>query len=211
MSFLLALFLIGSDIPDTTKADRLAPLASFLLPGTGELIRGYKVKGEVFLWTDGLVMAGVAGFGWDAAGKRNAAIYDAEMNAGANPSNRTHKYLAAMESNLSSNDYNLNVTKEARNMYPDDLAKQQEYITANSFVGDDIWSWQTDSLRIAYLNERNNMRRAWQTSQALMGVMLLTRIVSLFDVSFFSPPQGSRFGLETGTDLPGIKLVYRFY
>lgn len=219
MSFLLTLLLLGADPSqemqsgvELTRAERLAPLASLLLPGTGELIRGYRVKGEIFLWADALTMAGVAGFGWDAAGKRRAATYIAVMHADANPDNRSHKYLAALEGYLSSDDYNQYIAREARSLYEDDLTAQQEYIAQNSFAGEDIWTWESDSSRLTYLEERNNMRRAWQTSQILMGVMLLARVTSMFDVSFFSPPPQSRVGLKVypHPQTPGVQLVYRF-
>ncbi|MBN2378284.1 hypothetical protein JXM67_00560 [candidate division WOR-3 bacterium] len=217
MSAILTFILLGADPSVATSAElssaqRLAPLYSLLLPGTGELIRGYKVKGEIFLWVDGITAAGVAGFGWDASGKRRASIYSAIMHAHANPDNRSHKYLAAMEGFLSSGDYNQGIAREARALYEKDLTKQLEYIEKNSFVEEDAWVWETDSLRLSYLEERNDMRRAWQTSQALMGLMLLTRVVSAFDAGFFSEPKESKFGLGISVDphIPGIQLVYRF-
>jgi len=217
--FLLLTLLAASSEPVTspgteimTRSQRLAPLYSFLLPGTGELIRGYKLKGELLLWIDGVTVAGVAGFGWDAMGKRNAAISTAILHAGANPDNKSHRYLSTLEGYNSTEDYNYYLAREARSRYEDDLAAQQEYIEKMSFPADDAWVWESDSLRLAYLEERNNMRLSWRTSQALMGIMLLTRIVSVFDVGFFSPPKKSSFGFEAVPDphSPGVQVVYRF-
>ncbi|MBD3285692.1 hypothetical protein GF338_05080 [candidate division WOR-3 bacterium] len=193
-------------------SQRLAPLYSALAPGTGELIRGYNVKGEIFLWFDGITVAGVAGFGWDALGKRNAAISSAVLHAGANPSNKTHRYLVALEGYNSLEVYNCYLAREARSVYEDDLKAQKEYIEQETFPAEDAWVWESDSLRLVYLEERNNMRRSWRTSQALMGLMLLTRIASVFDVGFFSPPKESRLGIETVPDpqFPGVQVICRF-
>lgn len=226
MSFIITLIFISADtsqIPvakdasemalttrELTRAEKLAPFASLFLPGTGELIRGYRLKGELFLCGDGLAIAGAAGFGWDAFNKGQAAIGMAVMNADANPSNRSRIYLAAMESYFSSDDYNLNVAREARDLYPDDLAAQQDYIAANSFTGGDAWMWRSDSLMMGYFNQRIRMRRAQQTSTVFIGVMLLTRLASTLDVAFFSPVGSSRLGIVPRFDPPGIQLIWRF-
>ncbi len=216
MGFFISLILLTQGISTTTdslqlsRKERLAPWASLALPGTGELMRGYRVKGELFLWLDGLTIAGVTGFGIDALEKNNAACGMAVMNAGANPANRSHTYLSAMESYLSSDDYNIDLAIEARYLYPDDLTKQKEYIDARSIKEEDVWLWNSDSIRIEYFKERTAVRRSQQTAQILAGVMVVTRIVSVFDVSFFSPRKEANLGIIPSLDTPGISLVYRF-
>ncbi len=197
-------------ITEPSRAERLAPLTSLLLPGTGELIRGYRLKGELFLWGDGFAIAGAAGFGWDAVNKRDASANMAVMYAGSNASNHSRAYLSAMENYFSSDDYNVSVAREARSLYPDDLAAQQEYIASNSFRDDDSWMWGSDSLWTEFLNQRTRMRKAQQTSTAFLGLMLLTRIASVMDVAFFSPVGSSRLGIVPRFDIPGIQLTYRF-
>lgn len=217
MGFLLSLILIGqgnlvpaADSAKVTKKDRLAPWASLALPGTGELMRGYKVKGELLLWLDGLSIAGVTGFSVDALQRNNAACGMAVMDAGANPVNRSHSYLSAMENYLSSNDYNIDLAIEARDLYPDDLLRQKEYVDARKIAEEDEWLWRSDSLRIEYFKQRTAVRRSQQTAQILAGVMVVTRLVSVFDVSFFSPRKDTGFGFEPRFDEPGFSLVYRF-
>lgn len=226
MSFIIALMLLSVDTPDVTVAsgvsdtavlvkesscaERLAPLTSLLLPGTGELIRGYRLKGELFLWGDGFAIAGAAGFGWDAVNKRGASANMAVMYAGSNASNRSRAYLSAMENFVSSDAYNLDIAREARSLYPDDLVAQQEYIARNSFTGEDSWMWGSDSLWTEFLNQRTRMRKASQTSTVFMGIMLLTRLASMLDVTFFSPVGSSRLGIVPRFDIPGIQLTYRF-
>jgi hypothetical protein len=200
------------DSVQLSRKDKFAPWASLLFPGTGELMRGYKVKGELLLWADGLSIAGVAGFSLDALEKNNAAVGMAAINAGANPKNRSHSYLSAMEGYMSSDDYNLALAIEAREQYPDDLQKQKEYVDARKFSKEDVWLWGSDSLRIEYFKERTSVRRSQQTAQILAGVMVITRIFSVFDVSFFSPRKESDFGLVPVPNLerPGVSFVYRF-
>lgn len=197
---------------ELTLGHKLAPWSSLLLPGTGELLRGYPLKGEIFLWADGLAIAGAAGFGWDAASKKSAATGMAMMFAGANPVNRSSTYLVAMEGFMSSDDYNLAVSRDARRLYPDDLEAQQQYIAENSYIGDDAWMWSSDSLREAYLDYRAGMRRAQQTSQAFLGLMVFTRLVSMLDVTLFSPPRQQGLGLVPSYEdnRPGLQLIYRF-
>ena len=214
MNLLLTLAILAANAGDSTIkpsfGQRIAPWASLLLPGTGELLRGYPVKGEIFLWADGAAVTGAIGFGWDAASKADAARTMAVMYAGANPLNSSRTYLSAIESYRSSDDYNLDVAIEARRLYPDDLEAQQRYIETNSFTGDDAWVWPSDSLLLEYFNERTGMRRAQAASQAFLGLMLLARLASAFDVAFFSPPQGGRVGLAPMPDRLGLQITYRF-
>jgi len=212
MGLAIALFLLtaGESEAQPSRAAKLAPLSSLLLPGSGELIRGYRLKGEMFLWADGLTLTGVVGFGWDAANKRRASQGFAVMNAGANPDNRSKDYLSAIEAYLSSEDYNLDVARDARRKYPDDLTAQQDYIAAHSYTDGNAWVWPSDSVRLMYLEQRNSMRRAWQTSQALMGVMVLSRLLSAFDVAFLSPPQTSGVGFMLEPTAPGVRVFCRF-
>lgn len=204
---------LAGTIPDSvvmTRKDRFAPWASLLFPGSGELMRGYQTKGEILLWIDGITIAGVAGFGWDSYQKNNSAIGMAAMNAGANPLNRSSSYLNSMESYMSSDDYNADLLIEARSRYPDDLEKQKEYYEARKIEDEDAWLWKTDSLRLEYFQQRTSMRNSVGAAQILAGVMVLTRVFSVFDVSFFSPPKESRLGLIPQFDNPGVQLVYRF-
>jgi hypothetical protein len=228
MTLIIALMLVSADasqvpvekqtsemavpIKEPSRAEKLAPWASLVLPGAGELIRGYKLKGELFLWADGLAITGAAGFGWDALSKRSASVNMAVMYADANVSNRSRDYLGAMENFASSEDYNLDVAREARSLYPKDFAAQQEYIATHSFTGDDVWEWSSDSLWDEYISQRTLMRKASQVSTAFMGIMLLTRVASTFDVAFFSPVGESRLGLVPIPDPanPGVQVVCRF-
>lgn len=219
MMLLIALSLFSGEapseitsVPELPRIQKLAPFSSLIVPGTGELIRGHRLKGEIFLWSDFVVASGVAGFGWDAVSKRNAAIGFAVVNAGANPENRSRDYLAALESFISTDEYDLNLAREARAKYPDDLLAQQEYIQANRYTGENEWMWASDSARLRYLDQRNDMRKSTQVSQTLMAIMVLTRVVSFFDVAFSSPPAQTRLGVVpvTNPQAPGIQLVYRF-
>jgi hypothetical protein len=228
MGFIIALMLVSADAPqvaveeqssemavsvkEPSRAEKMAPLISLVLPGTGELIRGYKLKGELFLWADGLAITGAAGFGWDAGNKRSASVTMAVMYAGASASNRSRDYLGALERFASSDAYNLDVAREARSVYPEDFTAQQEYIASHSFTGDDEWEWSSDSLWDEYIAQRILMRKASQASTAFMGIMLLTRVASVMDVAFFSPVGKSRVGFVPIPDpyAPGVGLVYRF-
>jgi len=227
MTFVIALILISADVPndapndaaaktievrESSRAEKLAPLASLLFPGTGELIRGYKLKGELFLWGDAAAMTVAAAYGWDGINKRGASVSLAVMYADASISNSSRAYFNAMENYGSSQAYNQSVAREARSLYPDDLAAQQEYLAENSYAGEDAWEWQSDSLWDAYLDQRTGMRKANQVSTAFLGIMLLTRLSSLLDVSFFSPVGETRLGVVPVADpaAPGLELVYRF-
>lgn len=220
MNMILALLLLGAEaqIPGEavtqtapgTLGHRLAPWASLLVPGSGELLRGYKLKGEAFLWADGAALTGAVGFGWDAASKGSAARGMAVMNAGANSGNRSRTYLAALEEYLSSDDYNLEVAIDARRLYPNDFQEQQAYIAEHSFAGDDAWLWVSDSLRSEYVDQRARARKSEQACQAFIGIMVLARLASAFDVVFFSPQKESRLGVVPTWDHPGFRITCRF-
>ncbi len=221
MTLFLALTFLGAELQsqpanvnsEMTFGEKFAPWASLIYPGTGELLRGYKLKGEILMWADGLAVTSMLGFTWDAANKRNVSRQMAVMDAGANPSNPNEKYYSKMEEFLSSDLYNQSLAIKARKAYPKDLPAQKAYIAARAYVGDDAWVWKSDSAKVRYLRQRTAMRNSEGTSNIIFGVMVLTRIISVFDVAFFSPPTESpRLGLEPVVDpnAPGLKLTYHF-
>ncbi len=127
-------------------------------------------------------------------------------HSGANPTQDDAQYFDALEDYLSSDDYNLEVERNASYFYPDDPQAQQAYIEANSYTGDDAWQWDTLSNRTLYWERRMAARENYRRASFMPGFAIINRIVSVIDVMVFSEEE--KFGLDTR---PGkIGIYYKF-
>ncbi|MBM3315917.1 hypothetical protein FJY71_08820, partial [candidate division WOR-3 bacterium] len=114
----------------------LATLASAALPGTGQLLLGTRVRGEVMLWTDAALWSLWGGSTWLGASRERDARLVASAKAGADLGQTDRRYYRALERYDNSDEYNEDVRREARARYPDDPDAQRRYYEANSYSGE---------------------------------------------------------------------------
>uniref|UniRef100_A0A7C3URJ7 DUF5683 domain-containing protein n=1 Tax=candidate division WOR-3 bacterium TaxID=2052148 RepID=A0A7C3URJ7_UNCW3 len=159
-------------------------ISSALLPGSGELLLREKIRGELFLLTDGLLW--LSFFSARSLGNfinQDAILFSAE-HAGANGEKRDDDYYKYLEEYNSADEFNEIILREARNRYPDDPEKQKEYLKKYGYFGEDAWSWESDSARIRYWRMRRRARAHYLRAKFFFAGNLLLRVISVFDVSF---------------------------
>lgn len=213
-SVLLVVAIIFAVEPGSAVGRRgVATLASAAVPGTGQLLLGRPVKGEVMLWADGACWTAWLACSWLSAAREQDARLAAAIHAGADLNVRDLTYYRVLERYDNADDYNEDVRREARERYPGDPDAQRRYYTANGRFGSEAWNWDSDSSRINfYWRTRKSARAAGLGAQFVVGALLINRLVSAVDCAFFSsePVLSRRFELQPTAGRPGIGLAVKF-
>ncbi len=189
-----------------------AVLASAALPGSGQLLLGTRRRGEGLLWLDGSLWALWAGFSWYGRAREQDARLLAAREAGADLSIRTPSYYKALERYDNSEQYNEDVRRDARDLYPNDPDAQHRYYESHGYFGPSAWDWSSDSTRYDYWRTRKSGRTALLRAQFAAGALVLNRLASVVDCAFFcrEPGRVPRVEFQPGEAEPGIKVCYRF-
>ena len=180
--------------------------ASAIVPGLGELIQGEKSKAQTFFILEGSIWLTYLGFNYFGHKTDKSARVFAVDHTGANPANHDDRYFDAIEDYLSSEQFNLEVERNASLYYPNDLAEQQRYIEENGYFGDDAWEWDTLTNRTAFWERRKSARDNLRRASFMPGFAIINRIVSIIDVVIFEEEDKVHFDTQPGR----IGILYRF-
>jgi hypothetical protein len=161
-------------------------IASAAVPGLGQLIEGNTGKARTFFIVEGSIWLAYAGFNYFGNELNSSARAFAIDHSGANAMREDDEYFNALEDYMTTDDYNLQVERNASWLYPDDIERQQEYITEHGYFDEDAWSWDTLSNRTAYWEKRKSARENLRRAQFMPGFALINRIVSVLDVVLFT-------------------------
>lgn len=198
----------ANPIPNGTAA-----LLSVVLPGTGQIVNGAGGRGEGFLWADGIMWTLWAGFSWYRTSKEQDARLIARRYAGADISIPDPRYYRELERYDNADEYNEDIRREARELYPDDPDAQRRYYESRGYFGDFQWNWTPDSARVySYWQTRRAARAAGMTASFLAAGLVLNRLISMFDCLFFLPESKLSSRVEVIPKLidPGIGFQWRF-
>jgi len=196
-------------------------LASAVLPGAGEMWMGNKTRGEIFLWTDAGIWLTYGGLSLVGNARNQDAKLYARRYSGASATMSTDDYYVAVERYANSDQYNEDIRRDARQLYPNDPENQKQYYEQHGYFGDETWDWRgADSLRLAYWDRRRVARNLTHTAGFFLGAALLNRLASAVDVAFFSNPAQAhsahpgpaehRLSVVPSLDTPGLGLYFRF-
>ncbi len=185
-----------------------AVFSSLVMPGTGEILLGEKKRGETFLWVGGVTTSLWIGFFWYGELKKTDALLYASLYASANPENKDGRYLSAIENYESSLKYNEEIAREAREKYPNDYKKQQEYIKKYGYFEENEWNWEDTSYWYEYMKIRDIEREAYQRAKLWLGFAVLTRFASVIDCLLFIEKP---LRIKTGFDGKRIRIGFSLY
>ncbi len=212
MNFILSILLIVT--PQASPSRRnLALFSSLVLPGSGELLTGAKKRGEALLWLDGIFWTGWAGFSWYRTSREQDARLIAKRYADADITITDHRYYRALEIYDNAQQFNEDIQREARELYPNDPDAQRRYYETHGYFGTAQWDWCSDSIRIkSYWQTRRIARRAGMNASFFAAALVLNRLVSFFDCLFFLPESrlSNRIEFKPTENHAGIELRYRF-
>lgn len=181
-------------------------LASAIIPGWGESILEKKAQARTFLIIEGSLWTAYLGFNYIGHKIDYSARAFAIQHAGANPARRDDKYFDVLEDYFTSNEYNLEVERDASYYYPDDLEAQQAYIRENGYFDEDAWEWDPSTDKNYYWERRKESRENLRRASFMTGFMIINRIVSVINVAVFAGQE--RVGLDTKEGRIG--LYYKF-
>jgi hypothetical protein len=169
-------------------------LYSALLPGLGQLRHGQKTVGTAFLlgeiasWTAYItyrVQKDDREERYVEYAERFAGIEDAEGQA-----DEYYGYLARYDRSGEPggpDSYNeVEVRQLARDLYPDDLARQQQFIEENSITGPQAWDWESDARRFEYESLRIGAESADHDAEFAIAALAIGRIVSVMHAIWFT-------------------------
>lgn len=214
----------NAEVPVTSmhkpKSIIKAVLLSGLLPGVGEYYAENQNRARLFLATESLVWGAYLGFTYYGRRVRDDYRVYASSEAGADLNLHSEEYYNAMEQYFSSEDYNTDILREARRLYPNDYEQQLAYYKEKGYFGDQKWNWQDESQWQKYRELRVKSRNAFQRAIYMTGLAVLNRGLSMID-SFYlvkAYNEGS-IGLEITPEIDDrltvnkfkIGIIVRFY
>ncbi len=177
-----------------------AVLLSLVVPGAGELYLGYEGRAKAMFVSEVAVWGTFAGFRLQGRMREERYKELAQLFAGVE-GERDDDYYRLLSNYVSSEDYNVDVMRQARLKYPDDREKQLEYFEANGYFGDDAWQWDDLTHMDEFEMTRTRSRQAYRRAVLTTGFAFLNRVVSMIDVYL-------AFRLD-GVERSGLSLNFR--
>lgn len=187
----------GAASPDR-KSIKKAFFLSLALPGAGEYYVGAKRYTAGFLTAEGLIwsFALVSKFQGDLW-RQDYRDYAAQR-AGANFSREDDDYYRDVYEYPNRDWYNEDQWRQARDLYPDDLAAQAAYVADKLYGEADDWRWQTNGDWERYRELRVRSRNALQRISYAAGSALLNHLLSAVNAARVARRHNNRQAVKPG-------------
>lgn len=129
---------------------------SLLFPGTGLHNTGSSKVGYVFNAVEitGIIVSGFMYFSSDYY--KNNALDFGSMTFNKDISDYDENILMKMELYENSDYYNSLLSSKARDIYPEDTEKQEEYISTNTIPDSLAWEWNNDEIESFYFMRKQS-------------------------------------------------------
>ncbi|MEK7349061.1 MAG: hypothetical protein AABZ94_09335 [Candidatus Eisenbacteria bacterium] len=172
--------------PAKRPGKRKALLYSLLLPGAGELSLGARGRAAGFFVAEGLIWTHYVWFQMAGRLRRDDYIEQAQLNAGVGTDSEEDSYWKLVgqyerSSGSGPGSYEEDVRRDARDLYPDDPAAQDAYVSENLPSGNQAWAWSSPDLQKAYRATRASSNRAFDRAKYSFAAAILNRLVSAVD------------------------------
>ncbi len=183
--FIILFVLINVSVFANNSTIYKQSLKSLILPAYGE--KDYnKTAFYSFLGTEIFISANTIFDYYSKEKYFNDAIDYASLNINKNVSLFPDRLLLKMEYYVSSDEYNAILPLKARDLYPDDIEKQKEYIEENTVPDSLSWDWGSEETMEEYYDMKKNSRMYEQifliSASALVINHLSSFIFTYFDV-----------------------------
>lgn len=180
---------------------------SALVPGSGEIARGYSSRGAVLLASDLLALSAYFKTG-SVIKEQERAFMDYARHYAANDPLYPRLYYQAMQNYFSSDEYNKYQEMLARNyflIYNNDPEGYAAYMASHQFSEAESWKWESQKHWETYKNLRRKHQKNQINQTLALGIMLFNRAVSVLDNAILKSPgqlQAAPFGKD------GLSLGY---
>lgn len=189
-----------------------ALMLSLVMPGAGQQYLGNSGRARVMYVSEAAVWTAFAGFRVQGRMREDRYKEMARLYAGV-AGEMDDDYYIALAHYMSSEDYNIDVMREARLMYPDDRARQLAYFESAGYFGDEAWAWESQAAREDFRLTRTRSRESYRRAVLTTGFAVLNRVVSMIDVylSYRLGGSGRRAGYPSLRAEPGPNKDFRLY
>lgn len=163
------------------KSLKKALLLSLMLPGAGQQYLGNTGRARMMFVAEAGVWSAFAGFKIQSRMREDRYKEMAELFAGVS-GERSDDYYLAIAHYMSSEEFNIDVMREARFRFPEDRDKQIEYFEGNGYFGEDAWQWETTERRLDFRTTRTASRDSERRAVLTTGFAVLNRVISMIDL-----------------------------
>jgi len=158
-----------------------ALLFSLVLPGTGQEYIGSHRRARGMWAADAAVWTTYALFTVQGNNREDKYKEMAHLFADVG-GDRDDSYYQAIAFYTTNYDYNIDVRREARYIYPYDPALQDQYVLDHGYFGGDGWEWDSVGRQLEYRNTRTASKESHRRATLTIGFAVLNRMVSMIDV-----------------------------
>lgn len=207
--FVLPLFLA---IELSASPALVQSLKSAAFPGWGLTSVNQDVQSKAFYAAEGVLALTCASLFIGAQSASENAIDLASYSLTKDVSDYPEYALLKMESFISSSDYNEMLSVKARELYPNSVEKQEEYVLAKSIPDSLSWEFLSESDMSRFAYKRTDARKLREFAFYSISALALNHIVSAvytyFKASeFFKPLEfNGGFGLKSAEINFGVKF-----
>ncbi len=175
--------------PSLIKAGAL----SLLVPGLGEYYLGHRTKAKYFFAGEAFTWIGYFSFHTYAGWKKADAVDYAAQYANANLQGRDDTFMDLVGFYTDIDQYNtLGRVSDPERPYLADTPANH-------------WRWQSDSTQAAFRDIKNRSREAYRRANFMLGVAVVSRIVSVIDAIRDARRERGTFGSDfSQTDKPSL-------
>jgi hypothetical protein len=163
------------------KSLQRALLYSLVLPGAGQHYLGNHGRARLMYVAEAGVWTAFTGFRIQGSMREDRYREMARLFAGVERS-IDDDYAVALAHYNSSEDYNIDVMREARYLYPDDRGRQLAYFDENGYFGSSAWEWDSPERREEFEDTRTWSRESYRRAVLTTGFAVLNRVVSMIDI-----------------------------
>jgi hypothetical protein len=189
---------------------------SLLIPGWGELSQKNS-SGYVFL-TSELLLWSSRYYYLEEADLKDKASFDyavkfANIDPNQDYSNEYFFHLKRYDSSgYETGGYNAYIVELAKNLYPEDLEAQTEYINANAYSDEYFWQWDDDNKQHEYAILRKRIIQYNDYAKTIVGAILANHLISAINsLRINSRLKRLQAGIEFNSNMnPMISIKYNF-
>ena len=163
------------------KSLRRALLYSFVLPGAGQQYLGNHGRAKMMYVAEAGVWTAFTGFRIQGGMSEDKYEETARLFAGVE-GGINDDYALALAHYSSNEQYNIDVMREARYLYPDDRDRQLAHFEANGYFGTYAWEWDSPEKREEFADTRTRSRQSYRRAVLTTGFAVLNRVVSMIDI-----------------------------
>ncbi len=146
-----------------------AALYSALIPGGGEYYLGKRKKARFFFAVEAMTWASYIAFRVYGGWKEDDYINYASVHAGVQLENKSDEFrdMVSFYDNIELYNTGGRIIESGRDYYPD----TPEY----------HWQWDSQESKSTYRDLKNSSREAYHRSEFVVGMAVLTRVISIID------------------------------